>query len=291
MSKARYFLIILYAWFRRKLKTRRGVRLTNSIYPKELRQSNPIQVEIPYINKFKVIVNTSSLLEWNLFMYGYYEKHLHSIFEKYIRPDDTVLDVGANIGVHTLFLSDLVGKGGTVVAFEPYLPVLKKLKHHLSLNRINNVLVLPLAISNSPNKSKILNKEGSVNEGMASIFFKETELDGDKKAQDVDVDTIDRIVQEHKLSKISLIKMDIQGSEFNALQGAKTTLERWNPAIIFEYDQSWEDAGVTFDDAKAYLDVLGYSIKGINHEAIIEDVDFQKHTEFIAIHDSMKQIL
>ena len=61
----------------------------------------------------------SSTLEWHLWAFGSYEKHFAELFGYLVRPGDRCVDVGANVGVHTVRLARLVGAGGEVIAIEP----------------------------------------------------------------------------------------------------------------------------------------------------------------------------
>ncbi|MEQ8676826.1 MAG: FkbM family methyltransferase [Aggregatilineales bacterium] len=279
-------LIQVYAWFRRASGFQRGFRFIGWLYPTELRQKYPIETSIKYEQIFSLRLNTKSHIEWGVFLNGQYERHLISLFKKIVSNNDVVIDVGANIGVHTLIFSRLVGKGGRVIAFEPYPPALKKLKFNLERNHVSNVEILPIAISDHIGEERIINIEGDVNEGMASLLQPDQQSEYSYK---VNVNTLDNLMNEHQINQVKLIKMDIQGSEYSALRGAEELLKKFHPLIIFEYDESWKLANIKFDDAVKYLENLGYILHGIDEkDGAIVPIDLSLHTEFIASHKDTK---
>ena len=88
-----------------------------------------------------------------LYTYGVWEKHILDVMQRTIKPGDTVLDVGANIGFHTIHCSRWVGPNGTVMAFEPDPANVALLEHNLERNSCQNVQVHAVALSNQGNCS------------------------------------------------------------------------------------------------------------------------------------------
>ena len=80
-----------------------------------------------------------------------YEPHLIKIFKKLIKPNEEIIDLGANIGIHTLFISKLVGDKGRVVSIEPQKEIFYQLCTNLLLNNIKNVDALNYACTNEQN--------------------------------------------------------------------------------------------------------------------------------------------
>ena len=71
--------------------------------------------------------------------YGRYQLEELKLFDKYIQKGDIAIDVGANIGTHTLWLANKVGAEGFVYAFEPQRLLFQTLCANLALNSIQNV--------------------------------------------------------------------------------------------------------------------------------------------------------
>ncbi|MEM9950748.1 MAG: FkbM family methyltransferase [Chloroflexota bacterium] len=274
----RRLLLRSFAWMRRKTRITYGTKIVHLIYPSHLRKKQGITEEITYLDRFKLHLNTQSHIEWHLFINGVYEPHIHKVFRKNITKGDTVMDIGANIGVHTLYLSQLVGHEGKVISLEPFPPVLEKLNANLSRNNIENVTVESVAASDTPSERPMVNVYSN-NEGTASLWHEEA--NGIRHV--VSVTTIDEIVEKHQLTSLKLIKMDIQGSEALALKGAQNTLRNFRPVIIFEYDESWQVANVSLDSVINSLGEIGYQLWGINQNGEIEAFDYASHHELIAL--------
>jgi hypothetical protein len=148
LPKWRVWAVIVIAWLRRHFPRLRGtVYLMLWLYPDQVRHRYPIVAQISYENRFKMHVNTQSLIEWNLFFNGRYEPHIVNLLYSLLTAGDTVIDIGANIGVHALVMSKVVGNHGRVLAIEPHPQVRQTLERNLVENQTNNVVVVPAALS------------------------------------------------------------------------------------------------------------------------------------------------
>jgi FkbM family methyltransferase len=175
-------------------------------------------------------VDLSSFLEWHLWAFGSYEEHFAELFRHLIRPADRCIDVGANIGVHTVRLARLVGSQGEVVALEPDAELARRLNDNLALNRLANVRVIQAAASERGGDTAALYRPDArdSNKGRASLL-PHSYLTG--SASRVPTVTIDDVNQ----GPVDLIKIDVEGHEAAVVSGAIRTIERYSPSIIFEY--------------------------------------------------------
>ncbi len=89
----------------------------------------------------------SSTLEWQLWAFGSYEPHIAELFSLLVRPGDRCIDVGANVGVHTVRLAKLVGREGEVIAVEPDPSIVRRTQHNVALNDLANVRIVNAAAS------------------------------------------------------------------------------------------------------------------------------------------------
>ena len=99
------------------------------------------------LDDFSVKVRPRSNVGWQLYCFGNYETALGALMLEHISVGAVCLEIGANIGWHTLLLSRLVGISGAVHAIEPNPSVLIDLREHIAMNRANNVTVWPIAVS------------------------------------------------------------------------------------------------------------------------------------------------
>jgi FkbM family methyltransferase len=138
----------------------------------------------------------------------------------------TVLDVGANIGYFSALASGLVGSSGQVHAFEPMPQNLSRLRQNLSAFRW--AYPYPYAVGDATGTAEIYFNESEA--GWASLLIGH---DLELRAE-IDLIRLDDWVRDHAVNRIDFMKMDIEGGEFHALQGAQEMLSRFRPVIVAE---------------------------------------------------------
>ena len=141
------------------------------------------------------------------------------LLKKHIKPGDTVLDIGANIGFYATILSDIVGEKGKIHCFEPDTTNFNHLKKTTSSYK--NIIINNKAVGPKTEKIKIYtSKELNVDHRT----YKPEEYDAEIE---IDAVSIDDYI---KGAKVDFIKMDIQGFEMEAMKGMKETLKN-NPKV------------------------------------------------------------
>jgi FkbM family methyltransferase len=145
---------------------------------------------------------------------------------KTLKSGMTVLDVGANIGYFSALASGLVGNSGQVHAFEPMPQNLSRLRQNLSVFRWAHPH--PCAVGNATGTAEIYFNDSEA--GWASLL---SSNDLERRA-DIDVIRLDDWAHAHAVNRIDFMKMDIEGGEFHALQGAQEMLSRFRPIIVAE---------------------------------------------------------
>lgn len=161
------------------------------------------------------------------------EEHLRSYFREVINAGDICFDIGANIGIHTLFLAKL---GGKVISIEPNQTVFNTLIKNIEINNFTNIIPLNIAVSDSVNKKKFyqsikLNLVSTLEESHIKSY---TNLIDDFKVIEIQTKPLDLIVRELGLENksIKLIKIDVEGHEISVLKGGFNTLKNTNHVII-----------------------------------------------------------
>jgi FkbM family methyltransferase len=159
------------------------------------------------------------------------DRHIMRLVRDLLPRDGVFLDIGANIGIHTLAAArHLRVGGGKVVAFEPHPENYKVLVHNLEQNDLTNVRPEPIGLAEA---RKTLGVCGSPQSGNWSVASTGT------LRFDVDLLPLDEYLDQQPVERIDVIKVDIEGSEVCALAGALSTLRRFRPAIIFEVNPHW----------------------------------------------------
>jgi FkbM family methyltransferase len=149
------------------------------------------------------------------------------ILEKYIPQGTVAVDVGANVGVHSLVLSRCVGDTGRVIAFEALNSIHDRLKENIRLNGLTNIETRPVGISDRKGTFRFDSRKPSFNIGKGRI--------SDSGDQEIPVATLDDELRDVQ-GKISLLKIDIEGHELNALRGAQEILKKHRPVIMCKFN-------------------------------------------------------
>jgi FkbM family methyltransferase len=192
-------------------------------------------------------------LQLLLYYFGTFEPECLAAMHRIIKPGDTVLDVGANIGLFTLEASLSVGSSGRVIAIEAMPEHATAVVHSARSNGMMNVEVISVAAGDRIGEA-ILTLPRNTNYGMFTLG----DVAGDVSFK-VPVQRIDDIVAERGVKSVAFIKMDIEGSELNALIGAEQTLRNFHPTILIELDEDHLAACKTSShEVKSFLNRLGY---------------------------------
>ncbi len=223
-------------------------------------KADRLQIVAPYHGDLLMHLDVQSWVERKILCKGYYEAWVANFLSRSLKPGHVALDIGANIGCHTLVMASAVGNQGRVLAFEPNPRILARLRSNVRLNRFDHVELLPVALSDNQGRSSIfIPAELDHNQGLASMH--RANLGGGCEEVSVDVELLDDVVSGKKLERVDLIKMDVEGHEWHVLLGAKKTLERFKPVLVFEFSQrQWKNAGFSPEQVEEFLTDLGYDL-------------------------------
>jgi FkbM family methyltransferase len=176
---------------------------------------------------------------------------------------DVVLDIGANVGSHSLPMASHVGEEGRVYAFEPVPWAIKKLKRNLALNKFNNLILESVALSDVNENEVEMEFRASFKLGSKSGVGQDGKIDNGWWSEcehvKVRMETLDSYVTSHHINRLDLIKLDVDGFEGKVIRGALGTLKRFQPVLIMEIAPAWtEMRGDSIADIIRELDQLGY---------------------------------
>ena len=236
-----------------------------------------IVVKTKYDNGIKINVNLQSHIDAQIFWQGYQEADRGEIIllKKLLKPDSIFIDVGANVGVFSL-VAALIAKNGEIHAFEPSMRLFGNLKENIALNGFTNIKTNNLGLfSETTNKTLHHPKGvGMVNAGAASLF-QEVQIDTDNfESETISLVTLDNYVEKNNLLRIDLIKMDIEGAEMNALQGATRSLVQFKPQILMELDEAYlHRAGSSFTEVLDFWNNLNYEVNTIDFDGNINKIE------------------
>lgn len=165
-----------------------------------------------------------------LYLYGEFSEGEVELFRKYITKEDVVVDVGANIGCHTIVFARIAKN---VIAFEAQRPIFQILCGNMAINDFRNVVALNEAIGQANGEIKVPVLDYSVDNNLGSTSLQGHRHDGEGLQTELcRLRTIDSI----GLAKCDFIKADIEGMELDMLLGATQTIEKFRPILYVEND-------------------------------------------------------
>jgi len=167
----------------------------------------------------------------NAYLVNRHERPIVDVLEQLSRPGMRVLDVGAHVGYFTLLLSTLVGPEGRVYALEPNPLNLAKLRAMLAVNGLTNVAVFPVAATDRTGEGEfVTERTGQMGHLALGSCPREAQ-----SLVVVQTARIDDLAREHKIGRIDLIKIDVEGAERQVLHGMAELLAASKPIVICEW--------------------------------------------------------
>jgi FkbM family methyltransferase len=185
----------------------------------------------------KLEVDASDIVGSYIAYFGVWEPNLTHWLQQRLRPDDVFVDVGANVGYFTLLASTLVGTGGSVVAIEPFPLTNAALRRNVADNGAENVRVENVAVWESSGEVVVF--------GATDRIVGGTTLDPDWAARwsfdtqvAVSAEPLWRLLSDDEVARAAVLKVDVEGSELEALEGMQPLLPRLRDdvAIIIELE-------------------------------------------------------
>jgi FkbM family methyltransferase len=192
-----------------------------------------------------------------------YEPELVDALRKHVDPSKDALDIGANVGIFTIFLAGLLSEGRRVLAVEPTPGARGYLKRNIDAHNCADRVILFEGVATETNGDFTLNVVEGMEEFSSLLTLASPGIRNlEQKHIRVPGRTIDSLVEQHKLAP-GIIKIDVEGAELQVLRGAKQTLLIHRPVICFEAwpEEMLRAAGGSRPGAAAeYLAACGYVI-------------------------------
>lgn len=175
----------------------------------------------------------------------------------FIKPGSTVLDIGSNFGQMAVLFSRLVGPKGKVYAFEADEFIFNLLCRNIKENNRKNIEPVFGAVWDNDGLELFYPEPDFERFGSYGSYGIDLNAKEGRKVRSFTIDSL------NITSPISLIKIDIQGSDLFALKGARKTIEREQPVIIFEFEEQFQkEFGTSLEDYEDFIRDINYKIIG-----------------------------
>ncbi|HEX5108651.1 MAG TPA: FkbM family methyltransferase [Vicinamibacterales bacterium] len=213
-----------------------------------------------WFDELLVTIHPGNELSRVLFLTGNFEPNELTWLSGVLTEGMTVLDVGAHMGLYSMFASKLVGESGTVVAMEPSRREFQRLVFQVGLNELGNVRCLNEAASdvNGEATLKIAAEWNSGHNTLGEFTSSSVEALGEERVR---TKTIDTLVSAERLERLDVIKIDAEGHEAKVLCGATETLTRFRPRILIEvFGEALVRQGATVERVLGFLEQHRYEL-------------------------------
>jgi len=201
---------------------------------------------------------------------------------RYLRPGDSVVDIGANVGVYTLLAASLVGEQGRVVSFEPGYESYRRLEENIRLNDLHYVELHPAAVGETSGMVPFYQDRDLVNR---------IAVGDELAAQPECVELVPCLTMDEALagSRFHFGKIDIEGAELKAFRGGRRMLEEGNPPVwlvelkerlLVRYGDSARELARVLRSAGFYLGVYDAARRRLS----FPNEPWRKHENVLAIH-------
>jgi FkbM family methyltransferase len=175
-------------------------------------------------------------MTWRFAFEGAYDRSAQRFLSRYVTPGSLVLDVGASLGLWTVPLAQVArDAGASLWAFEPHPSNLPWLHRNIELNDLA-VTVHPIALGDVRGELRMSPTDSMADRGgNAAVALGEH----DDRSVRVPVRRLDDLPRS---KRVSMVKLDVEGFELNALRGAAALLDSDRPVIFGEFEQPWLEA-------------------------------------------------
>ena len=211
-------------------------------------------------------LDLSEGIDFSIYLLGGFERSTAATLRKLVQPGDVVLDIGANIGAHTLGLAGSVGPSGRVFALEPTDFAFEKLKRNIALNPGLANCIHPRQIFLAGDVAAAAQRQIYASWPLnTSVALHPKHRGRLVTAHNATVDSLDCFVERERISRVNVIKLDVDGHELPVLRGGLRMLRTSQPVLVMEvspYIHAEEDN--SFESLVALLADAGYSLQDAN---------------------------
>jgi FkbM family methyltransferase len=204
-------------------------------------------LKVPYSDRTFIVVgspNDHSVFNQIGINGGLWEPQIVEVMAALIKPTDVCLDIGANLGAHTVVLADLAFRG-SVYAFEPSSINASFLSENIRANYLTNARCEQIGLGRQCGIQEFTNLIGlegcsfvSPQENVDDVLVKAWGQALERTTETVVIETLDHWISKNGIDRVDFVKMDAEGSELSVLEGGQATFTRHRPKLIVELNKN-----------------------------------------------------
>jgi len=233
----------------------------------------PVWMEVePGVN---MLLDPEDYISRYILSTGQWEAESWAICKQHLPVGGTFVDVGAHIGIYSLKAARVVGSKGHVIAVEPNPDTVRQLRDNIQASGANVIAVQPVACSDSEGELDLF-AAPRPSGGETSLSRVNAQQSGGvvSTVYHVRARPLDAIIQESGVSRVDVMKIDVEGAELLVLRGARQALARYGPTLIVEVeDKKLRPMGASAAELKEFLRSQGYTPR---HSIDVVNIEFAK---------------
>jgi FkbM family methyltransferase len=245
----------LFRWYLSKFPLRDGkVFLYAHLHPSLMPGDRLLSVTLD--QGFRMRLDLEDAEQRKVYFFGHYhERYEAALVARLLDPGEVFWDVGANIGYFSLVAAAAVGDTGEVLAFEPGAASLERLTENVSLNPYKTIRIFNLAVADAAGEATLYRADG-IADSSASLFSAAAASASGEVCRTV---ALDGMLQQEGLRSPDFLKLDVEGAELAALQGAAGILTASCPLLLVEMEEkNLVAAGASKAAIQSFLQGFGY---------------------------------
>jgi len=212
----------------------------------------------------KMELDPREYIQAMIYLFGNFEPATIKYLENTIKKDDIVIDIGANVGYHTLIFSYLAGYNGKVYAFEPEPINYKTLKKNIEINNLNNIEAVNKAVSDKKAELDFY-VSNSFNKGTHSLVY--NPVQHSKVPIKIECLPLSEFIEHNNINRIDFIKIDVEGAEYEVIKGMENAIKRFKPILLVEVNNDAQEThGLSSKALKEYICSFGYNCFDITED-------------------------
>jgi FkbM family methyltransferase len=206
-----------------------------------------------------------------------WEKTESNFITKNLKKGDVFIDVGANIGYFSLLASTC--DPAKILAVEPLPHTFNMLNMNIEYNNLQDkIQTCNIGLASQPGTAEFTSSLGPKNH----IKYKTNNIHEKEPTVRIELDTLDNILNSsNSITKVDLIKVDIEGAEYDFLLGAENTISKHKPVIMMEIEQHrLTKFNNTAEQIFSFMNNLGYTYLSVSQETISPGKDYKTEMKF-----------
>jgi FkbM family methyltransferase len=209
----------------------------------------------------KMMCDPNDYIQRMIFSFGFWEPHISMYIQETLEPGDVFVDVGANVGYHTLLAAKVIGETGAVVAVEAARETFILLQDNLALNQCQNVCAANVAASDRHGQLRLFSRSGMSLGETTTVASRGFSFSGNVTAA-----PLSDIIPASLIQRVRLVKIDIEGGEIPVMNDLLSNMDRYSPRLEVIAEVSVNELRPAWTNIIRRMRANGFSVYSLTND-------------------------